>query len=633
MMRQHTQPTHIFTLGLILLVLLLAALLRIYNITQQSIWFDEAFAWNIVIQPDMYPRIAADTHPPLYYILLRGWMTLTGDSPLALRYLSALIGMVTVAFVYQIGRELVRGRSSLVAAPVLAALVIALSDAEIFLAQEARNYTLYTCLASLSMWAYLRWLRTGTRGAAAAWVLATAGLAYTHYQGLFIPAIQGVHALIFLREIRRVQAVGLLAAAGLIFLPWFVGVTIPQAQNAIDNSLPYSIPSNWSTFLHLKHSYLGAQWALMMLLMLAGLVVLARGRMPRRAAGDVFLVALWLLLPFGVLFFGNYFASLLTERKLLIIVPALALMIGFGIGGFSRWARILLAAALVIYGLSAVDYYRVKEPWDDIARTAVQYARGDDLALIEVGVGQYPMKYYWSRWMPEGVRVSTFPVLGDFTMGQTDWYTYYEALLPQLIDEATAAARAANRNPTVWLVFWSREEANFQRLDEAGYTRTMAVTFDHLGNDIHLYRYDRIPADSLLGAFDSGMALRAAEIDADALRFDLWWSAADDAEPIGGNYTISALLLDEDGRLVAQRDSYPFDGARPTRGWAVDEIIYDPRPLTLVDGLESLPPGTYTAAVQVYRFGADGATIEMAHPADADADDPPYIVIRTFTVD
>jgi mannosyltransferase len=607
------------------LILLLAALLRIYNITQQSIWFDEAFAWNIVIQDAMYPRIAADTHPPLYYVLLRGWMTAAGDSPLALRYLSALIGLMTVALVYQVGRELVRGRDSMTWAsvPALAALVIALSDAEIFLAQEARNYTLYTFFATLSMWAYLRWLRKPSAWSAAGWALSTAALAYTHYQGLFIPAIQGMHVLLFLRGRQRIHALGLLAAAGVIFLPWFLGVTVPQAQNAIDNSLPYSIATNWDTLLHLRNNYLGAQWPLMILLALAGIAALAsRDGLPRRESwGRALMVVMWFALPFCVLFFGNLFASLLTERKLLIIVPAVSLLIAFGLGGFDRRARALLVAVIVIGGLTSVDYYRVKEPWDRISAEAAAYAHPSDLALIEVGVGQYPMKYYWQRTMPDGVVISTFPVLGDFTMGQTDWYTHYTALLPFLFD-AQQSGLDDGEIATAWLVFWSRERAAIERLEEAGYTRTMTVTYDHLGNDIDLYRYDILPPGTF-AAFENGMTLHAVRIDPNALRVDLWWSAG---EALAADYTVSALLLDESGQLVAQLDSFPFRGERPTRGWTPGEIVYDPRALQLKEGRDSLPPGTYTAAVQVYRWTPDGA-LQHALPLDSEAE---YVIVGSF---
>ena len=232
------RQTHYLPLILMTMVLLFGAFMRIYHITEQSIWFDEAFAWNIVRQPDMFPRIAADTHPPLYYLFLRVWITVAGDSPLALRAMSMFFGMMTIALVYQIAREVVRQRgwTSIVGVPIFAALVMAMTDAEIDLAQEARNYTLYTMLACLSVWMYLRWIRFGgersrrMQWALGLWIVANVALVYTHYQGIFIPAIQGLHALVFLRKKQRLIAIGALIVSGLIFLPWFVGVTIPQGQ-------------------------------------------------------------------------------------------------------------------------------------------------------------------------------------------------------------------------------------------------------------------------------------------------------------------------------------------------------------------------------------------------------------------
>lgn len=587
-------------------VLLLAALLRTYHITQQSLWFDEAFAWNIIQQPDMYPRIAADTHPPLYYVLLRGWTEIAGDSVLALRYLSLLFGMVTVALVYQIGAELARQRgwSGTATVALLAALLMALTDAEIDLAQEARNYTLYTMLACLSMWVYLRWLRRPDRWLAAVWILSTAALVYTHYQGAFIPFIQGLHALMFLRGRRRIEAIGALAAAGFIFLPWFVGVTIPQARNAVANDIPFSIPSNWETLAHLRREFFGAMWPLTMLLALAGIVTVVYADGPRlrwRPPGPVFLAAGWLLIPFMILFVGNVYAPLLTERKLAFLTPAIALLMAFGLGNLRAPAPALLTVALVIYGLSYVDSYRLKEPWDEIALDAVQYAGPHDLALIEVGNGQYPMKYYWERWLPPGAVVSTFPVLGDPTLSvTTDWFTYYDLWLPQLLEQNQA--ERVGDVATVWLAFWYQEQPSIDRLEAAGYVRTMTTTHTHLGYNIDLYRYDLLPPDPV-AVFDSGMALRAVEIDADALRVDLWWSAS---QTPPGDYVTSAALLDENGVLVAQMDSVPFLGQRSTRGWRTDDVIFDPKALVLAGERETLPPGEYTVIAQVYRF-VDGA--------------------------
>ncbi len=592
------------TLASMMVVLLLAAAFRIYHITQQSLWFDEAFAWNIVIQNDMFPRIRADTHPPLYYVVLRGWVMVASDSVLSLRYLSALISLLTVAFVYRVGIEIsLLNRKFVPVAAILAALILALSDAEIFLAQETRNYSLYTCLATLSMWMYLRWQRKQKMSGLLLWSVSTAALMYTHYQGAFIPAIQGLHAVLFLQGRQRWEAIGGLTFTGLLFVPWFLGVAIPQAQHAIDNSLPYAIPSDWETFLQLRNSYLGAQWALMLVLAIVGVYAIMMQR-SRRSLGMGFLVVMWFMLPFSVLFFGNLYARLLTERKLLIVVPGIALMVGFGQAYFGNLARLLLVGAVVMYAMSAVDYYRIKEPWDQISGEIIPYIQATDLVMVEAGTGQYPIKYYWSRTLPEDVYLSTFPFLGDFTMAPTtDWFTYYDGLLPEVLD--TTHALRLGDVATAWLVFWSQDRAVIERLEDGDYKRTLTITYDHFGNNIDIYRYDRLPRQPV-GLFENGLLLWSAEIDADDLRVDLWWQTADDT-PLAGDYTTSVLLLDANGVVVGQKDSLPNFNQHQTSQLQAGEVIYDPKYIELI-GFDVLPPGTYTVIVQVYEWSPEGIT-------------------------
>ncbi|HRF97416.1 MAG TPA: glycosyltransferase family 39 protein, partial [Aggregatilineales bacterium] len=252
-------------------ILLFALFLRLYHISQQSFWFDEAFAWHIVIQPDMFPRIAADTHPPLFYLLLRGWMTIMGDSELALRSLSAFISTITVAVMFPLGREIAKKLGmGLVFIPITAMLFFALNDADIFHAQEARNYALYNLLGASSIWLYLRWTRTQSRSVWLMWSGCIALLVYTHYQGVFIPALVGLHALLFLRGKTRLWAFGGLILAGITLAPWMILVTLPQAQNALEKGLPFAIPSNIETLLDLRHRFLGDMWVLVLGLMALG---------------------------------------------------------------------------------------------------------------------------------------------------------------------------------------------------------------------------------------------------------------------------------------------------------------------------------------------------------------------------
>src|ERR1051326_1782992 len=83
------------------LVLAAAAAMRFYGLTRQSAWADEL--WTLLITDpalsfaEFWRRVVADTHPPLYYLLMRGWSELFGQSDFAARLPSAVFGVLTVA--------------------------------------------------------------------------------------------------------------------------------------------------------------------------------------------------------------------------------------------------------------------------------------------------------------------------------------------------------------------------------------------------------------------------------------------------------------------------------------------------------------------------------------------------------
>ncbi len=69
-------------------------------------------------------------------------------------------------------------------------------------------------------------------------------------------------------------------------------------------------------------------------------------------------------------------------------------------------------------------------------------------------------------------------------------------------------------------------------------------------------------------------------------------------EPVGQDYKVFVHLVDSDGKLVAQRDSEPLNGLRPTTSWAKDEEIADRLGLWLPP---DLPPGEYQILVGMYN--------------------------------
>src|SRR5437867_11901296 len=79
-------------------ILIAAGLLRLYKITAFSLWFDESVSVGLSAYPwpQLFAHVAQDSHPPLYFVVLKLWRLLVGDSLFALRSLSLLFEVASV---------------------------------------------------------------------------------------------------------------------------------------------------------------------------------------------------------------------------------------------------------------------------------------------------------------------------------------------------------------------------------------------------------------------------------------------------------------------------------------------------------------------------------------------------------
>ena len=133
--------------AVLILLLLTAFALRLCRLDHQEIWGDEAHSAYVASLPllsAVSPR--TETNPPLYHFLLYFWVGLTGFSVFALRFLSLVLGVLTVPLVYRLAR-LAFGEM----VGLLAALLCAISPFQVYYSQEARMYALATFFTTLSM--------------------------------------------------------------------------------------------------------------------------------------------------------------------------------------------------------------------------------------------------------------------------------------------------------------------------------------------------------------------------------------------------------------------------------------------------------------------------------------------------
>ena len=200
------------------LALLFAFALMVSALDRDSLAIDEGWTmWAVRSDNpiDTLRRVDNDVHPPLYFVLLDGWIALTGESVFAARMLSVFAALIELAGTYAVGKRLFDAETGLIALIYLGS-----AGFVVYYARETRMYTLLLALSVLSMWAYLRWYHKPNRITALIYAAALAGLLYTHYQGIWIIGVQGLHALLT----RRWRWIGVAALGAVFFAPWIPSV-------------------------------------------------------------------------------------------------------------------------------------------------------------------------------------------------------------------------------------------------------------------------------------------------------------------------------------------------------------------------------------------------------------------------
>ena len=214
------------------LIVLLAVALRAHAIGQDELWLDEASSFHIATATDWLDVAVLNNTPPLYYVLLRGWIGVFGNSEAAVRSLSAVCGTLFVVAIIWFGWTVFR--------PVVglwAGLWAAVSPIHIYYSQEARAYTLVTLCLVLTYGFLWRALQTNRWRVWAAAALSAAGALYGHYLAIFglMPSV--VVVLLWPERGRWPRFGAALAACLALVVPWVL----------------------WS-FVFAPHSLEGAAW-------------------------------------------------------------------------------------------------------------------------------------------------------------------------------------------------------------------------------------------------------------------------------------------------------------------------------------------------------------------------------------
>jgi len=645
--------------------------LFIWRVDAKSLWWDEslslyraqrsvAYVLSNRIHIDGLATI--DQHPPLYFLLLHLWIRLTGETDLALRWLSVAFGTLISPLLYVSVRYFAGRRAAFIAG-----LLGAISPFYLWYAQETRMYTMVTVLglgANYTLWRALathriRW-----------WVLYAfcmmAALA-THYLATMLVFYHwAIVATVWYSNMQHSRGIEkrkrcrilLWMVAGEAIAVLSVGLYMlfrlkpPEGVYNhrlslialfldVLNSCSLGLSVKISTVLPLDLVF-GGVFALDVILS----PVLAKGSMDGRrlreqtseAQGFLMLpyqrlVALYFILPILAIWAISWYVPFYgNSRHAIVGSPGFYMGLALGLDRLFSWRKGLggLVALVIFAGIAMstyryffCDYYQTKENYRGVAQEIMEEERLGDLVIVNGPESLTAFEHYYRG----NLAVWALPPVGFRPTRVAD---QLEEALQRYDRIWVVQGRRAFSDPNRWLIEWLNDHAMLlsrKGFESCGYylalrtygvldpakapeanTEALAMIPDRLALTDYELRYrdvwgeERSLSSVLCTDPQVSACLPAARGQNVALRLS-WLTLG----PLD-DYKLS-LRLERDGHVWAQHDTAPFL-TWPTSEWPRGKVV------SHVCGLLipcDLPPGMYALTIRVYEQDT-GEPLSFAGP-------------------
>jgi mannosyltransferase len=385
-----------------------ATVLRFLFLARKPFWFDEAFSVEIArLNWHDFVRLLwwREANMSLYYVLLRGWLHF-GFSPFFIRTFSVLASLATLPAIFWVSCKLFDRRVGLIAVALLSC-----NAYHIRYAQEARSYSLFVLLATLSSGFFVGALRepTPSRRSLLGYVLTSVLAVYAHFYALLLIASQclSVRGFNGVRgsETRLPISVALRRAwiwIALAVLPVlaFVGKTGAGQIRWIQRPGVHDLLDYWE---HLAGNA-GLPLALLCTAARLAAILPLRGRLFRPAAGwnvwRVQFLVIWMIFPVGLTLLLSMVRPLFLARYFAFCLPALIILAAAGVASLRKpWMTGVCLAALLLGSLQGTlsyydhDFDLERDGSEAAANYIYDLAQPGDAILFHIAEGRVPYEF------------------------------------------------------------------------------------------------------------------------------------------------------------------------------------------------------------------------------------------------
>ena len=373
-------------MSVLALITLFALLLRMIDLGVKSFTEDEIA--SMIMARDRLPAFLWElTHGEgnmaAYYITLRFWILL-GQSELALRSLSVLFALATVPAIYLLTASAFGRRAGLTAA-----LLLGINGFHIAYSQDARSYTLWVFLVTLSSLSFLQGVRQSSRKNWF-WYVAISVLAtYVHIFTVLVLVSHFIFLLFLPRRIAPWRRFGP-SAALIVFLalPMELLAIFSDKARHLDWVPKTTAIGVYGLFIKLAGVPIvgfGAGFLLLVysIPIVSSILAFARSDENEERRQLTFFWT-WLLIPIFLALLISIRQPVFVDRFLIICLPPLVVLASYGLARLQRGYAILLL--LIISGLTApglIAYYKHPgQDWKGIAQYVASNQEPRDAIMI-----------------------------------------------------------------------------------------------------------------------------------------------------------------------------------------------------------------------------------------------------------
>lgn len=426
---------------LLLCILAAAAAMRFYHLTYQSLWLDELHTMNgsnpNVPWSHLFNYVKTTEYTPiLFFALERILFTVFGYTEFVARVLPAITGVLTVAAMYALGKELLNKRLGLIAAALCC-----VNYFNLFYSQDARAYILLWLFTSISYLYLIRLYKSFNKRDAIWYIVFTTLMLNTSYFSWVVIFTQLVLISIWgLAEPENkfrffLRFFVLEGITFLLYLPWIIYSKPLAGVSSFWADRPYS-----NAFSNSFHEYFGFSGFLFPFLYLSLIIYLVRASQVkhpfnRLKAQPLYFSFVFLLPSIALPMVILYLKSILdfpvyVTRYTITAVPAVLLCIAYGMelirNDFMRYSIVALFVFFSLFDLKYDRKYYDTVGKEQFREMVLFFAQGRPHPVINE-LTNWHQQFYVDKYNYKGpiLRGKKELMVDDILSGQVVTDTFY----------------------------------------------------------------------------------------------------------------------------------------------------------------------------------------------------------------